>query len=217
MAANSIQVWQSSQFINLPQILGEQCNRRFGIRVYSLDTAAQLPQKIDHRTRAKPLQVSNIRAERTTHRAKAGHIWPTRLIDQYAIDRKFSQVLFHLVEEPAAKRFMIETGDIVIAPMAIHDPRVRMVKSIPARHERWTSKQVAIASKTQVHLQACILRLAQPTFQVTRPALRLLLMYGVNDTPCPRGPNLVKVMFYSFCMVKGVKISNGNIHSTCQK
>ena len=112
---------------------------------------------------------------------------------------------------------MIETGDIVVAPMAIHDPRVWMVKSIPARHKRWTSKQVTIASKTQVHLQACVLCQAQPAFQVTRPALRLLFMYGVNDTPRSHGPNLVKVLFYNFCMVKRVKISNGNIHSTCPK
>src|SRR5437588_12884893 len=102
--------------------------------VHTLDAGTQLPQKIDHRTRAKPLQVSNIWAERTTHRAKAGHIWPTRLIDQYAIDRKFSQVLLDLVEEPAAKRFMIETGHIVTASMAIRAPRARSVTLIPDQH-----------------------------------------------------------------------------------
>ena len=54
-------------------------------------------------------------------------------------------------------------------------------------------KEVAVMSKTQVDLQTHVLRLLETTFEVTRLALLLLFIYGVNDASRTCGSNAVKI------------------------
>ena len=86
------------------------------------------------------MNISDIRAKRAADRAKTGDIWPTRLVEQNTVDGIGTQVVLDLFEQPGAKRLMIETGDIMIAPMAIHHAAFRMVKSVPARYDQGTGK-----------------------------------------------------------------------------
>lgn len=181
--------------------------------VYALDAGAQLAQEVDNGTAAEARQIGHIRAERPAGGAKTGYIQTTWLIDENPIDGIGSQAVLNFFEEPGTKGLMIETGGVVIAPMAIHHARVRVPEGIPARHERWPGEQVAITAKAQVDLQADILCQPQTTFKVTTLALLLLLINGIDDASCTRGSDAVKIALHRLWVKQGVKISDSYVHS----
>ena len=112
---------------------------------------------------------------------------------------------------------MVEAGNIMIAPMTILHTGLWVTKRVPAWHKRGTRKQIPVAAKAQVHLQACVLSLTQSTFQITRPTLLFLLMYGVDNTSGSDRANLVEIVLDDFRMKKWMKVRDGYIHITYPK
>src|SRR5579875_271284 len=121
--------------------------------------------------------------------------------------------MLDLLEKPGAKRFVVIAGDVVVAPIAVHNARAGIVEGVPAWHGNRPGKDVSIAAQAQVHLQTGILRLLQTSFQVSRPAMRLLLVDGIHNAAGADGTYLVKIALHTFRVMQWVEIGNDNIHS----
>jgi len=106
--------------------------------------------------------------------------------------------MLDLFEQPGTKRFMVKTRNIVKATMTILDTRLRMVERIPAWHQRWPRKQVAITPYAQMHLQTRVVRLTEATLQVARPTRLFLLVNRVHNAVRANSTNLLKVLLHHF-------------------
>src|SRR5581483_3013258 len=166
-----------------------------------------------HRAATEMLEIIDIGTEGATHRAETGDIGAARLIDQDAVNGIGGEVVLDLAKEPGAEGGVIIAGDAMRAAMLIFDPRLGMTKGIPAWHQHRTGKEVAKAAQAQMHLQARLAGQQQTAFQVTRPALLLLLMNRAHNAVNAQRANLLKVALHDFGVKQRVKICNSNVHN----
>src|SRR5579875_772193 len=107
---------------------------------------------------------------------------------------------------------MIKAGDLVIAAMLIHHPRLRMAKRIPAGNQRRTGKEIAKAAQAQMNFQSGFPGLPQAALKIARPALLLLFMDCIDNTAGPGCTNLFEILPDNLRAEQRMKIRDSYIH-----
>jgi len=142
---------------------------------------AEILQEGNERLAMEACQIHHVRAEGMAGRAEAGDIATLRFIQENAVQRVGLDEALCFAEEPAAKRLLVDAGQVMMEAVAVHYTGFGMAEGVPAWDKMRPVEDAPIAGKARVDAQTQGAGQVQAPSEVAWPAVHIFFMNGEEN------------------------------------